>query len=359
MTILFGNKYALKALIISIVAVIALGVVGSKVFGQSDNAGGFNLSTTPVVANLETKPGVPTSTKVQVKNNNITTESIKVSLLRFASNNQDGSPLLTEPDQNDEFLKWVTFSETRFDAEPNVWKTFDVTISPPGTAAFGYYYAIVLSRENATTSAGVTNLNASVAIPILLDVVAPGTVRKADISLFKSNKGLYEFLPSTLTLAMKNGGNTHVAPRGNIFITKGGKNVAVLEVNQPKGNILPNSSREFSADWNDGSPAYKLVEADGKAVLKDGKQTSKLDWSHFDLSKLRFGKYHAKAAMVYSDGTGDVASEAELDFWVIPWRIIGVTALLLLLIVAGLWAMVIRPLRKGLKILPSKRSPKS
>jgi hypothetical protein len=343
----------LKALSLLLVSTLVLGLVGPKVLGQSAN-NGFNISTTPVVANLQTKPGVATSTKIQVKNNNLTTEHIKVSLLRFTSNNENGQPELIEPDQNDEFVKWVNFSETKFDAEPNVWKTIDVTITPPQSAAFGYYYSVVFTRDDATgNQSKVTNLNGAVAIPILLDVNAPGEVRQAEITSFKSNRHVFEFLPATFTVQLKNNGNTHVAPRGNVFITKGGKSIATLEVNQAKGNILPKTSREFAADWGDGSPAYKLNEVNGKVVLKDGKQTHKLDWSRFDLSKLRFGKYHAKVAMVYNDGTSDVSTEAELDFWVIPWRILAVSLLVILFIAAGLWALVIRPVRKGIMKLPS------
>jgi hypothetical protein len=353
-----GKKMRIQALCLGLVTTLVLGVLGSTVLGQSNTANGFNISTTPVVANLVTKPGVSTSTKIQVKNNNINVEHIKVSLLRFTSNNENGTPELIEPDQDDEFLKWVKFSETKFDAEPNVWKTIDLTISPPASAAFGYYYAVVFTRDNATSQIEVTNLNGAVAIPILLDVNAPGEVRKADITAFKSNRNVFEFLPATFTVDLKNSGNTHVAPRGNIFITKGGKSIGTLEVNQAKGNILPNTGRQFTAEWSDGSPAYKLNEVDGKVVLKDGKQTHKLDWSNFNPSKLRFGKYHAKVAMVYDDGTGDVSSEAELDFWVIPWRIIGVSLLLILILAAGLWALVIRPLRKGIRKLPTNRLKK-
>lgn len=346
-----------SGIILFLALVVMLSAVSPKVRGQASN-NGFNLTTTPTVALLDTKPGVATSTKIQIKNNNQATEHIKVSLLRFTSNNKNGSPELVEPDQNDEFTKWISFSEPTFDAESNVWKTIQVTINPPASAAFGYYYAVVFSRQSVTTENKVTNLKASIAVPILLDVNAPGEVRKSNITSFKSDKSSYEFLPAKFTVTMNNEGNTHVAPRGNIFITKGGKSVALLEVNQGKGNILPKSQRDYFADWNDGSPAYKLQEVDGKVVLKNGKPSSKLDWAHFDPSKLRFGKYHAKVAMVYSDGLGDVSSTGDLDFWVIPWRIIGVSTLFLLVIAAGLWALVIRPLRKGLMKLPIKRKPK-
>lgn len=346
-----------SGIILSLIVVVVLSAVAPKVRGQASN-NGFNLTTTPPVSLLDTKPGVAISTKIQIKNNNPATEHIKVGLLKFTSNNKNGSPELIEVDDNDEFLKWITFSEPTFDAESNVWKTIQVTINPPQSAAFGYYYAVVFSRQSATIEKKVTNLKASIAVPILLDINAPGEVRKSTITSFKSDKTSYEFLPAKFTLTMNNEGNTHVAPRGNIFITKGGKNVALLEVNKGKGNILPKSSRDFTADWKDGSPAYKLQEVDGKVVLKNGQPSSKLDWEHFDPSKVRFGKYHAKVAMVYSDGIGDVSSEADLDFWVIPWRIIGVATVFLLFVVAGLWAIVFRPLRKGISKVQSKRKAK-
>ncbi len=338
--------------------VLMTGMFVPKVFGQTNQAqAGFNFSTTPVVANLETKPGIPITTKIQVKNNNLTTEHIKVSLLKFNSNNTDGTPTLLPPDTNDEFLKWVHFSEENFDAEPNVWKSIDVTITPPASAAFGYYYAVVFSRStDVQNQRGVTNIAASVGVPILLDVQAPGAIRKADITEFTVNKNVLEFLPAKFKVTLKNSGNTHVAPRGNIFITKGGKNVGLLEVNQAKGNILPNSSRQFTADWNDGSPVYTLKEADGKVVLdKQGHQVSTLSWAKLDPSKIRFGKYHAKVSLVYDDGHGDVSTEAELDFWVIPWRILGFLLLALLFIGAGLWAVLIRPIRNRLKKLPGSK----
>jgi hypothetical protein len=347
--------------VLGLVLVLALlvGLFAPKVFGQTNpDQNAFNLSVTPVVANILAKPGVATSTKIQVKNNNTSSERVKVSLLKLQSNDRDGTPVLIEAQAADEFTKWAQFSETSFVAEPNVWKTIDLTINPPQSAAFGYYYAVVFTREDPQNQSQITNLNGAIAIPVLLDVNAPGEVRKADITQFTSDKKSYEFLPATFTVELLNKGNTHVAPRGNVFITKGGKSVGMIEINQAKGNILPNSRRQFTAEWADGSPVYKLKEADGKVVLENGKQTRFLSWSNFDPSNIRFGKYHAKVALVYNDGTSDIATEAELDFWVIPWRILGIGLLIFLFFAAGLWALVIRPLRKGVKKLPSVRLKK-
>lgn len=352
------KKLNTKVGVLFSISLVIAGALSPTIFAQNQPATGtFNFSTTPIVASLDVKPGKTVSTKVQLKNNGLSTEKIKVGLLKLSSNDKDGAPVLKDTEVNDDFVNWVKFSEDTFDAEPDVWKTIDVTVSAPATAAFGYYYAINFSRINGAQNQGSpTNISASIAVPLLLDVTAPGAVRNADITNFSVNKNVFEFLPATFNVTLKNSGNTHVAPRGNVFITKGGKNVGLIEVNKGKGNILPSSVRQFSSDWNDGSPAYVLKEVDGKPVTdKDGNRVYTLSWSKFDAGKLRFGKYHAKIAMVYDDGRGDVSTEAELDFWVIPWRILGVLLVVLLFIGAGLWATLLKPLRSRIRTHKGKQ----
>ncbi len=75
----------------------------------------------------------------------------------------------------------------------------------------------------------------------------------------------------------------------------------------------------------------------------------KLSYDNFNASKLRFGKYNARLVMIYNDGKGDVSTEARLTFWVIPWRIILPIVLIIVLVLAGVWALSIRPASRRLK----------
>ena len=59
---------------------------------------------------------------------------------------------------------------------------------------------------------------------------------------------------------------------------RGGKTIATLDVNNPAGNVLPETSRVFSAEWADGFPVYKPREVDGRGEIKDGKQLHDLKW---------------------------------------------------------------------------------
>lgn len=337
-----------------IVAVLVSGMITplASAAAPSNPDGAFNVVVSPPSIGLETRPGSPVSTDLRVQNQGLATEHIKVSVMTFSARGQDGTPQLLDLKAGDDFAKWAQFSTMRFDAEPNVWNTVKMTIAVPPSAAFGYYYAVIFSRDGADKQLQKkqANLLGAVASLVLLDVQAPGAVRRAKIAEFSTKQKAQEFLPANFTVRIQNTGNTHIAPRGNIVISKGGKNVALLEVNLKKGFILPKSYRKFTSDWSDGTPVYKVKTADGKTVLdKDGKPATSLDWDKFSVSKLRFGKYNAKLVVVYNDGQGDISTEATLSFWVIPWRIVGGILLISLLVLAGLWATVFRPIRSRFK----------
>jgi hypothetical protein len=319
--------------------------------GSANNPeGAFNLVVVPPSIALQATPGKTITSTIKIRNQGLTTEHVKVSLMKFNAHDQDGTPGLADFLPTDDFAKWVTFDHTKFDAQPNTWADTKVTISPPANAAFGYYYAVIFARDGAApTQKRSANLLASVASLILLDVKAPGAVRKTSIAEFSTPKKVQEFLPLNFQVRMHNTGNVHVAPRGNIVIMKGKKTVGLIEVNYGQGYILPNSSRRFVANWQDGTPRYVKDTKNGKIVLdKQGHDKQKISWDKFSLSKLRFGHYTARLIMIYNNGTADTQEQASVGFWVIPWRIIGVSLVALLFVGAGAWAIFGRPIRRSL-----------
>lgn len=320
--------------------------------GANSPEGAFNVVVAPPSIGLQAKPGTTVSTDIKVQNQGLSTERIKVSVMKFSANGQDGTPALLDLEEGDEFAKWIRFDRTSFNAEPNVWESVKVSISPPAGAAYGYYYAVIFSRQDAEKQIkpSQSNLLGAVASLVLLDVESPNAKRVVKVTEFSTDARVKEFLPADFTVRLRNKGNVHVAARGNVIITKGNETVAILEVNLRKGYILPDTYRKFTAAWEDGSPLYKARIANNKVMLDDkGNQLRELKWDKFNMGKLRYGKYHAKLVMVYDDGKGDVSTEAHLDFWVIPWRIMAVLGLITLLVLAGLYALVIRPARQRLQ----------
>ncbi len=301
---------------------------------------GLSLLTSPLPLLMKTTPGVPVTTDIKLRNTGTGEETLKISLMKFEAYEDTGKPALMDPEPGDDFLKWVKFSEDTFKIAPGEWKTVQATITPPKEAAFGYYYAFVFARanENLSPEERRTALNGGTAVLGLLDVDVPGAKKEIALDKFSLNKKVYEFLPATFSVTLENKGNIHGAPRGNIFIDKGDeKDIALLEVNKEKGNILPSSKRTFEATWDDGFPKYVPKIVDGKEVKNNkGETEMELKWNWSDLSKIRFGHYNAKVLMIYDDGAHDVPVEGEVSFWVIPWRIIGGALIIFIVLLLGL-----------------------
>jgi hypothetical protein len=197
-----------------------------------------------------------------------------------------------------------------------------------------------------------------------LDAHVPGAKRQVSVDSLLSLHNVYEFLPATFNVKLSNTGNVHVIPHGNIFIMKGKTQVAVLDLNDEQGNILPGSKRVYPVEWVDGFPHFEKVVEDGKVKLdKQNQPVMKIVWSNGagaakDIKPhLRMGKYTAHLFAVYDDGQRDVPVEAEVSFWVVPWRLIlgGLVVLILVGVGAysltrGTWSRVagwIRALRRA------------
>jgi hypothetical protein len=316
--------------------VLAVGAL-SLVFGwfvfapvaQAADPKPLNLITSPLPINLQVDPGHTVTTDIKVKQNGGNDEILKVGLMKFAAYGTEGKPRLLDRAPGDDYFDWVKFDKTTFDAPNNVWVTVHMTISVPKTAAFGYYYAVVFSRQgDDSKQTGNTNsIAGGSAVLVLLDANVPGAKRQVSIDSITSLHNVYEFLPATFNVALRNTGNVHVVPHGNIFIMKGKQQIAVLDLNDQQGNTLPNSRRIYPVEWDDGFPHFEKVVQDGKVKLdKNNQPEMKLVWgdagsgSKIFKPHIRMGKYTAHLVAVYDDGTRDVPIEAEVSFWVIPWK---------------------------------------
>lgn len=339
--------------IICLLAVLLTGILLPRSKANAEDQG-FNLVTSPLPINISAKPGTTVTADIKVQNGGTTTEKLKVSLMKFSAYGEEGKPAIAERGPGDDYFDWVSFSPQTFDAQPNVWITVKMTIKLPPTAAFGYYYAAVFSRANAPqlTSNKQNVLVGSSAVLVLLDAKVPGASRNANITSFTANKKFYEFLPADFNIKIRNNGNVHLIPTGNIFITKSGKTIATLEVNKVAGNVLPKSNRVFTTSWNDGFPVYVTQESNGKVELdKNDKPIRSLKWDFSKANHLKFGRYSAHLVMAYDNGAQDVPLEATVSFWVVPVRIIVGILVILLLVAGGLWSFV----RKIYKKLPKKK----
>ncbi len=312
--------------------------------------GSLRLVTSPLPISLAAEPGTTVSTQLKVKNAGSADETLKIDIMKFNAYEDSGKPALMELEPTDTLDDWVSFSEQTFTIAPEEWKTVTATFALPPEASFGYYYAFVFTRADTERELKPqeTAMVGGTATLVLLEAKVPDAKREVTVAEFSTDRRIYEFLPATFTIALKNTGNVHVAPRGNIFLSQwDGKEVALLEVNEGKGNILPSSTRIFEADWKDGFPVYQEVIENGAVVLDEtGQATLDLVWDWQEASKLRFGKYTAKLLLVYDDGERDVPIEGVVTFWVMPWRVVAGAIFISIFFFIGIRSTVAKLWRK-------------
>lgn len=312
----------------------------------------LNLTLSPAVLSVATEPGKPVTTTIKVLNNNPVAETLKINFGGFGSNNIDGKPNLFDFSYENPERNWITANPSVIQVEPFSWQTVEVTFHPDALAAFSYYYSIMFERTQAIEDGATNPVVGIPAILLLTTVESPNMIRSADLVEFTTAKKVYEFLPADFFITVKNEGNVHVAPIGNIFIHQGDKkNIGSLKVNESRGYILPNSIRKFEVKWEDGFPLYRPVINEEGAAEKnsDGTTKYKLEWNPNFSSSFRIGKFTADLVLIYDDGQRDVLLEKTVDFWIIPWKLLLLVGVIALLLIIGLVTPVILVGKKALK----------
>lgn len=303
----------------------------------------LHLLSSPLPIELSMAPGTTEKAQIRLKNAGTKTERLKTTLLKFKAEGTDGHATLVERGPEDDYFDWVKFDPEVFTINAGEWKTVTATYTVPTYAAFGYYYAIVFTRENEQwrpaeeQSAGLAG---GVATLILLDVKSPNARRSLTDVKLTTDKKWYEYLPANLLVTVTNNGNVHVAPHGNIFIDQGDKHdLAILKVNQGSGNILPNSVRTFQVPWSDGFPLLVDKMENGRQVLdvKTAKPVKALSWDWGKIGSFRIGKFKANLVLVYDDGQRDVPLESSVTFWVFPWKLLLIALVIIALVLTGVY----------------------
>lgn len=284
----------------------------------------FDATVSPVFFDFNAKPGQVISDKIRVRNNTTETRDLIVKI-KLLGGDENGE-LTVKEEIDDALLSWISVKNTTVKALPKEWVNIPFTITVPKEAAYGYYWAFSINtiEDNSKNFTGA-KLNASLVVPILLNVNKIGAKTEGKIVSFTKDIGWYEYLPVKFNTTFQNSGNVHIKPKGNIFIKDFmGRQVAVLNVNQNLGAILPQTKRDFESIWSD-SFIFRVEKfgEDGKVVLDDkGKAKTELKFRFDKILDLRIGKYTATSLVVLSTDTRDIAFEKSISFFVFPWKIV-------------------------------------
>ncbi len=175
--------------------------------------------------------------------------------------------------------------------------TIPVTVSVPLDAEpRGYYGALIVSNEpdkqvdeNSSETQGKTRIISRIGSLFLVKINGEGKEegRLEGFKIGGPSKSFYEKKPESFEIAYQNTGNVHLVPYGKITV-KNLLGMGIAEIPVDAYFVLPNSTR------------YKEVLWSSNAFL--------------------FGHYTAHLS--FYKGYGNEYQDAQVSFWVLPWKIV-------------------------------------
>ena len=307
-----------KLTVLSVFAMLAVGVLTTSFTGAQNNTGGSGLLISPTRTEISGQPSEKKTFSITVKN--VTNGNVKAQAFvnDFESDGSTGTPKIIVDETKEKTpysIKSMITGLEDVDLKAGETKEVKFGIDIPVNVAPGAYfgavrYAAVPEGQAANTGKEQVALTASVAHLVFVEV--PGTVvQKAQITnvVIKSKDGKNSSIfkaPQSVETSVKNLGNGFSRPFGKMTITKGKTNVFTDDINNtnPKGIVLPNSTRTFSN-------AVKGVKSPGKYTVSSG--------------------------VAYGNG-GEVVN-FQKSFWYLPiWFVITIL-LVLAIVIVGAWMM--------------------
>lgn len=306
-----------------VVAALLLSVVFALPVSALAQQAPLDVTVSPVFFDFTAKPGDTINERIRVRNNTASELKLKLEVSKMGPGT-NGELVIIDPKPEDTYINWLKLDSATLDAKPQEWTDLGFSIAIPQEAAFGYYWIIQIKQDNSGATTGGANISGAAAVPVLLNVQKDGATPKVEITDFSVGSFINQYLPVSFKTKLTNTGNVHLKPRGNIFISgQGQTDLAILDVNQASGAILPQASRTFDSSWTDGFLVNDPVMENGE-VKKDtsGQPVTslKVNWDKF--THFRFGPYTATLVMVYDDGQKDVMIQQKTNFWVIPYAIL-------------------------------------
>lgn len=273
---------------------------------------------------VNVRPGETIDTKVKVFNEEATPKTIYASTANFEALDETGTPnILAETDQRD-LASWMKVAREGRLVQPGERIEYAVTIEVPADAPPGGHYAAVLISPEPPASAGDgTQVAISQKVASLVLVGVEGVIKESgSIASFTTGSGRKTFnrLPVDFFIRFLNSGNAHLRPTGEITIRNllGGTS-RTLAVNPGLLQaVLPQQVRKFDATWEKEA----LAGERGTFFQELGRE-----WKNIGL-----GPYTAELVLQYG-ANKDKVVVANLQFQILPWRILLLCLIILVLVI--------------------------
>lgn len=268
---------------------------------------GLTLQVSPPILEIEIKPGETYSDFIKFENLSATeTLTLYPQILSFKAKGDEGAQEFIEDTAettNFSLAQWVVISTDMVVIKPleRIVLPFTITV-PVDAEPGGRYAAVFLGNQPIVPEEGSNVALGAKTGSIILAKISGDVTESATLTTFKTGKESYQYPPVDFEVVIKNNGNIHVKPEGNIQITNMfGKEVTKVDINKSGGNVLPESSRKYTPSW--------------------------------ETDKFTLGKFTAVLNLTYGEQNPMNLSQT-ISFWVLPVKeiVIALAALSLLIL---------------------------
>jgi len=239
--------------------VIAMGfpVMTSSVYAQTSPLGASS-TIIPPSASLFADPGQTLAEQIIVRNESGQSQTYNISSENFTAQGVYGEVALVNGSQSTTYslAQWITPGITSFTIGAHQEKVVPYTINIPNGAEPGGKYGAIVVQSAAGNTPGAANVSNSQASLILLRVSGDVT-ENASITSFKA-PSYSEYGPVPIGLEVKDTGDVHIHPQGQIIITDmfGAK---VGEINLNGQDVLPGAERIMTTNWTNKNPIGRFT----------------------------------------------------------------------------------------------------
>lgn len=284
-----------------IAGLVLLGVIGTSSVKSQEV---IPLVVAPARQALSSDAGKNTSFSVRYYNTSPAPISGTFNVADFIVSDKEGTPSFLEGptaiSERYSAAKWVSLSASKATIAGGGMVTVNGTVKIPANAnPGGKYFAIFFEPDVNTPTEDVSKEVSSVTMRVagLVYLRVNGAIAENASVIRFTAPGFSEYGPVTITTEIKNNGDYHITPVGQITVKNMlGKQIALVDL--PEANVFPDASRVTTVDV-------------GK--------------------KWMLGKYTATLNASYGEEAKALAST--LVFWVFPWKLATIIVLGIIIII--------------------------
>lgn len=299
----------MKFIVLLITTCYLLIVCAPKAHAQSQRS--FTVSPPAVQANAD--PKASTQGLLKFTNNSSDELTFLVSIQDFIVTDNIGTPILSASGtlaKKFQASNWLTVDPPIFTLSPNQAQELVYKLRVPQDAVAGGHYAAVVYTPTAKDTDIKTGASVETKIGTLFYIKVKGVINEnAIVTNFSANR-FQEYGPITISTSIKNVGDIHISPAGNITVESLGTEKEYQNIS--KYNIFPQVSRDYQNTFG---------------------------------QKFMIGRFKATLTAYYGTNNSHLLTKT-LYFWVIPWKLITILVLGIVAMILGLIYWFIRRRKK-------------